>query len=130
MTIEELTYRIIGAAYKVHNELGPGLLEHVYEEAMSIQLAEDGLRAKSEVCVPICYRGHTLDTKCRLDLLVEDNVVVELKSVETLTSLHHKQLLSYLKIADKPVGLLINFNVANLKEGIRRKFYNYNLKSQ
>lgn len=125
MTIEELTYRIIGSAYKVHTELGPGLLEKVYEAAMLIQLKEDGLSAISQVRFPVFYHKQPLEADVRLDLLVEDTVIVELKSVEELTSLHHKQLLSYLKIAGKPVGLLINFNVDNLKDGIRRKLYNY-----
>ncbi len=121
MDIEDITYRIIGAAYTVHNTLGPGLLESCYEEAMIIQLTEAGLRTQRQVALPIYYHGQKLESGLRLDLLVENTVVVELKSVETLLPVHHKQLLSYLKIAEKPVGLLINFNEDNLRHGLSRK---------
>lgn len=115
-----ITYKIIGAAYKVHSALGAGLLERIYEEAMIIQLAGEGLKVESQVLLPVYYRGRKLNSEFRLDLLVEDEVIVELKSVSEVTDLFSKQLLTYLKIADKPLGLLINFNVKSLDEGITR----------
>ncbi|MDE5980032.1 MAG: GxxExxY protein [Muribaculaceae bacterium] len=120
MDLNGITYKIIGAAYKVHSALGAGLLERIYEEAMIIQLAEEGLKVESQVLLPVYYRGRKLNSEFRLDLLVEDEVIVELKSVSEVTDLFSKQLLTYLKIADKPLGLLINFNVKSLDEGITR----------
>lgn len=126
MTLNELTYTIRGAAFKVHQTLGPGLLEKVYQQALAYQLAKEGLLVQREVAVPILYDGITLDTDLKLDILVEDQVVVELKSVEKLTEVHKKQLQTYLKLADKQVGLLINFNCATLdKESIVRCVNNF-----
>lgn len=118
--LNNITYKIIGAAYKVHSALGAGLLERIYEEAMIMQLVEDGLKVESQVVLPVYYRGRKLSSEFRLDLLVEGEVIVELKSVSEVTDLFRKQLLTYLKIADKPVGLLINFNVKSLDDGITR----------
>lgn len=118
--LNNITYKIIGAAYKVHSALGAGLLERIYEEAMIMQLVEDGLKFESQVVLPVYYRGRKLSSEFRLDLLVEGEVIVELKSVSEVTDLFRKQLLTYLKIADKPVGLLINFNVKSLDDGITR----------
>lgn len=118
--LNNITYKIIGAAYKVHSALGAGLLERIYEEAMIMQLVEDGLKVESQVVLPVYYRGRKLTSEFRLDLLVEGEVIVELKSVSEVTDLFRKQLLTYLKIADKPVGLLINFNVKSLDDGITR----------
>ena len=120
MDLNSITYKIIGAAYKVHSALGAGLLERIYEEAMVMQLAEEGLKTESQVLLPVYYRGRKLSSEFRLDLLVEGKVIVELKSVSEVTDLFRKQLLTYLKIADKPLGLLINFNVRSLDEGITR----------
>jgi len=119
--LNELSSKIIRAAINVHKELGPGLLESVYQACMIIELQDMGLGVQSEVGVPIHYRGHEIQEEgLRLDLLVEDSIVVELKSVETVHDTHKKQLLTYLRLADKKLGLLINFNEALLKDGITR----------
>lgn len=120
MTINDITYGIIGAAYKVHRELGPGLLERFYQSAMEIQLIEDGFKIVPQAPVPILYHGHHLGEDCRIDILVNDSVIVELKSVEEILKIHEKQLLSYLKLTNLHVGLLINFNEINLQDGIHR----------
>lgn len=120
MGLDEITYKIIGAAFAVHRTLGPGLLENIYEEALVLQLKEDGLKVVSQVEIPVIYKGTRLHTSYRLDLLIEDSVIVELKSVSALTDLHHKQLLTYLRLAKKPIGLLLNFNENDMKDGIVR----------
>lgn len=125
MRIDDLTYAIIGAAFKVHAELGPGLMERFYQAAMEIQLIADGLKVIPQAPVPVLYKGKKLGDDCRIDLLVEDTVVVELKSVEYLQPVCYKQLLSYLRFARKQVGLLINFNEHDLKLGIHRVVNNY-----
>lgn len=114
MSSNELTYKIRGAAFAVYRNLGPGLLEKVYQEAMAYQLTKDGLSVQCEVPVPVIYDGHVLSTEMRLDLLVEDTVIVELKSVEMLLPVHKKQLQTYLKLSNRHVGLLINFNVPTM----------------
>lgn len=121
MELNDLTELIIGAAITVHRELGPGLLESVYQRCMVIELENLGLEVQSEVAVPIMFRGkHIHDEGFRLDLLVEDHVVVELKSKQVIADIDKKQLLTYLKPTGKKVGLLINFNVDILKKGINR----------
>ena len=122
---EELTERIIGAAIAVHRELGPGLLESVYEQCMAEEMASRGIEFVRELKLPVTYRGRLLDAYYRMDFLVEDTVIVELKSVERIESIHRAQLLSYLRLADKPIGLLLNFNVAILKRGIIRLIHSY-----
>ena len=114
MSPNELTYKIRGAAFTVYRTLGPGLLERVYQEAMAYQLTKDGLSVQCEVPVPVVYDGHVLSTNMRLDLLVEDTVIVELKSVDVLLPVHKKQLQTYLKLSKRHVGLLINFNVPTM----------------
>lgn len=114
MSPNELTYKIRGAAFTVYRTLGPGLLERVYQEAMAYQLTKDGLSVQCEVPVPVVYDGHVLSTEMRLDLLVEDTVIVELKSVDILLPVHKKQLQTYLKLSNRHVGLLINFNVPTM----------------
>ena len=116
----ELTYMIIGCCYSVYNTLGPGLLESVYEQALIYELNKKGLDVKSQSEVPIAYDGVSLKAPMRLDLLVNDKVIVELKSVEGLKGLHHKQLQTYLRLSGKKVGLLVNFNTENLKDDIHR----------
>ena len=111
---------VIGAAMEVHRTLGPGLLEATYRQCMVQELRLRGLQVESEVVVPILYKGARLSSHYRLDLLVNDEIIVELKSVEALSPLHHSQLLTYLRLAQKPVGLLLNFNTTLLKNGIRR----------
>ncbi len=121
MEPNELSSKIIGAAITVHKELGPGLLESVYHSCLLIELRSLALNVKSEVPVPIEYRGQTITKEgFVMDLLVEDTIIVELKSAEELHPVHEKQLLTYLRLAKKPLGLLINFNVPTLKDGIRR----------
>ena len=120
MTDNELTYEIRGAIFDVYNELGPGLLESVYEEALAFELKERGLEVERQVEVPVIYKGNELKTPLRLDLLVNNQVIVELKSVEEMRPVFAKQLLTYLKLLDKRVGLLVNFNTSNLRENIKR----------
>ena len=116
MDINEITSKVIKAALTVHNELGPGLLESVYQECLRIELEEMGLNVKAEVQVPVIYRGREITQDgFRIDLLIEDTVVVELKSVEEVKPVHKKQLLTYLRLTGKTVGLLINFNEVMLK---------------
>lgn len=125
MDVNGITYGIIGAAYRVHKELGPGLLEKVYEEALAIELMHDGFVVESQVGCKVYYRGVALQSALRFDMLVNGVVIVELKSVNSLSDLHFKQLLTYLRVAKKPVGLLINFNEADLKDGINRVVNNF-----
>ena len=118
--LNELTQRIIGAAIEVHRTLGPGLLESAYEACLAFELGERGLHVARQVALPVVYKDVQIDCGYRVDLLVEDAVVVELKAVEKLRPIHEAQVLSYLKLSGRHVGLLINFNVTLLKDGIRR----------
>ena len=121
MDPNQLSSEIIKAAINVHKELGPGLLESVCQVCMVIELKNMGMKVQSEVPVPIYYRGQKVHEEgFRLDLLVEDTIIVELKSVEKVQDIHKKQLLTYLRLAKKPLGLLINFNETLLKDGITR----------
>jgi len=121
MELNELSSKIIKAAINVHKELGPGLLESVYQKCMVIELKLMGLEAQSEIPLPVTYRRQRIDDEgFRIDLLVEDKIIVELKSVEKIQRVHPKQLLTYLRLAKKQLGLLINFNEVLLKNGIRR----------
>ncbi|MBU1053715.1 MAG: GxxExxY protein [Proteobacteria bacterium] len=121
MDINKISSDIIKAAINVHKELGPGLLESVYQSCMLIELNEMGINVKAEIPIPIKYRGQDItDQGFRIDLLVDDIVIVELKSVEQIKDIHKKQLLTYLKLANKPLGLLINFNKILLKDGLTR----------
>jgi len=118
---EDLTSRIIGCAIEVHKHLGPGLLESSYEECLCYELSSARLAFKRQLPLPIEYKTVRLDAGYRLDLLIEDAVVLELKSVESVTKLHEAQLLTYMRLADKRLGLIINFNVPVLKDGITRR---------
>jgi GxxExxY protein len=121
MDLNTLSSQIIGAAISVHKELGPGLLESVYQSCMVIELEHMAMKVQSELPLPVVYRGRRVNEDgFRVDLLVEDTVVVELKSVESIKDVHKKQLLTYLRLANKPLGLLINFNESLLKQGITR----------
>ena len=120
MTINELAYQIRGAIYDVYKALGPGLLESVYEEALVFELEQRGLKVERQKVVPIIYKGNCLKTELRLDLLVEDQVIVELKSVEEMKKVYAKQLLTYLRLMDKRLGLLVNFNTDNILTSIHR----------
>lgn len=120
MTVNEISYEIRGAIFDVYNELGPGLLESVYEEALVYELEERGLSVERQLEVPIMYKGVRLNTELRLDLLVEGQVIVELKSVKELQDVFFKQTLTYCKLLDKRLGILVNFNTSNIRENIRR----------
>lgn len=124
MIENDISYKIRGAIYEVYNELDPELLESVYENAMFYELTEMGLKVQKEVPFAVHYKKIKLDMGFRLDLLVEDKVIVEIKSVEKLIDMHHKQLLTYLRITDLRLGILVNFNTDNLKENIFRKVNN------
>ena len=117
---EELTKEILGGAIEVHRALGPGLLESAYEECLCHELALRGLAFKRQVELPLTYKGVTLDCGYRLDLVVEDSVILELKCVEEILPIHEAQLLTYLRLSGKKIGLLINFNVPVLRDGIVR----------
>lgn len=121
MELNELSYKIRGAVYKVYNVLGPGLLESVYEEALFYQLILDGLDVKRQLLVPIVYNDFQLNSNLRIDLLVENQVIIELKSVDIVLPVHHKQLVTYLKLTNKKLGLLINFNSEDINKSIYRK---------
>ena len=116
----DLTYKIRGAIFEVYNYWGPGLFEQVYEESLVHQLRKVGLKVEQQVPLPVIYDGVKLPCDYRLDLLVEDKVIIELKSVEELHPVHYKLLMTYLKIAHKKVGLLLNFNVDDMAKGIHR----------
>ena len=116
----EVTQKIIGAAIEVHRALGPGLLESIYEECMAAELTLQGCRFERQRAVPLVYKGHRLGSDLRVDLLVDDVVVVELKAIEKTLPIHSAQVITYLRLTEKPYGLLINFNVPLLKDGIRR----------
>ena len=118
--INKITDTIIGSAIDVHRELGPGLLETAYEACLAFELADRGLSIERQKALPIVYRDVRLDCGYRLDLLLENKVIVELKAVERVEPIHTAQLLSYLKLSGCKLGLLINFNVKVLKNGIRR----------
>ena len=120
MTEDDLTYQIRGAIFDVYNSLGPGLLESVYEEALVFELQQRGLKVERQLEVPIRYKGQELKTPLRLDLLIENTIIVELKSVEEMKPVFAKQLLTYLRLLDKHVGLLVNFTTDNIREGIIR----------
>jgi GxxExxY protein len=120
MRINELTEIIIGCAIEVHKILGPGLLESAYEECLAYELQKVGLKIERQKPVPVVYKDIVLECGYRIDILVEDTVVLELKSIETLNPVHEAQILTYMKFANKNIGLLINFNVTLLKNGLRR----------
>jgi GxxExxY protein len=120
MTPQGVSRAVITAAMRVHTELGPGLLESTYTACLLYELRTAGYSGLAQVGLPVVYRGVKLDLGYRIDLLVEDLVVVEIKSVDAVSPVHHAQILSYLKLSGKSLGLLINFNAVHLKEGIKR----------
>src|SRR4051794_845455 len=123
MDTNQITEQIIGAAIEVHRELGPGLLESAYQRCLAHELALRGVPCVKELNLPVEYKGVRLDVGYRVDLLVCDVVVVEVKAVEELSKIHEAQLLTYLRLGKWPIGLLLNFNVAVLKDGIRRRVH-------
>ena len=123
MELNNITGKIIGCAIEVHRNLGPGLLESVYQECLKYELQVAGLEVAVQVPVSITYKEIFLEYGFRIDLLVEDEVIVELKTVESLTTVHEAQILTYMRMSDKSLGLLINFNVSVLKDGLKRYRY-------
>jgi GxxExxY protein len=121
MDENELSYKIRGAIFKVYNELGPGLLESVYEAALCYQLRKEDLKVDNQVKVNVVFDGQILPVDYRIDILVDDKVIIELKSVETLLPVNHKQLLTSLKLTKKKLGLLVNFNSDDITKSIIRK---------
>ncbi|MEB3885128.1 GxxExxY protein [Lyngbya sp. CCY1209] len=124
MELNEISGRVIGAAITVHRELGPGLLESAYEKCLAYELRQRGLTVEEQIPVPVVYKGIKLECGYRLDLLVEKRIIVELKAVDALLPIHDAQLLTYLKLCKLRLGLLINFNVPILKNGIKRLLNN------
>jgi GxxExxY protein len=125
MEMNDLTGKIIGCAMKVHSALGPGLLESAYEACLEFELKRSGFRVERQKELPVIYGGVKVDCGYRIDLLVEECVILELKAIESLAPIHEAQLLSYLKLSGMQVGLLINFNVLHLRDGIKRMVNNY-----
>lgn len=128
MTAEQsnrLSQEIIGAAIEVHKQLGPGLLESVYQNCLFIELQDRNIQFRPQAIVPLSYKDVELQKDFILDFLVEDEIIVKLKSVETLLPIPEAQLVTYLKLAEKPLGLLINFNVSRLTDSIKRKVYGF-----
>ena len=123
--LDELSYKVIGCAIEVHRTLGPGLLESAYEKALMHELKLNNIPVKSQVEVSMNYKGVDIGEGLRIDLLIDKQLIVELKSVEEFKPVHYKQLLTYLKLMDKQVGLLINFNVSNLTDGVKRIVNDY-----
>lgn len=125
MKLNDISYKIRGAIFNVYNALGPGLLESVYQEAMRVELQEMGLRAEKEVPIDVDYKGKTLNLGFRIDLLIENEVILELKSVETIQPVHKKQLQTYLRLTGKQLGFLVIFNCTDLKSNIIRAVNNF-----
>ena len=120
MEENDISYAIRGAAFKVHTTLGPGLLESVYETALSYELRKEGFDVKNQLGLPVVYDEIKMELGFRMDILVNEKVIIEIKSVEILNDVHHKQLLTYLKLSNKKLDLLINFNSSSLKDSIVR----------
>jgi len=120
MTDNQITEKIIGCAIEVHKQLGPGLLESAYEECLVYELKQAGLNTERQVAVPVIYKNIKLDCGYRIDVLVENKIIIELKTVDSFAPVHEAQILTYMKFAHKELGLLINFNVTLLKNGIKR----------
>lgn len=125
MEDEELTYQIRGCIFNVYNKLGPGLFESVYEAALCYELDKVGLAYKRQLELPVHYEDIILDVAFRIDILVENKVIIEIKSVEELSKVHYKQIITYLKLTSIPLGLLVNFNTDSIKENIKRIVNNY-----
>ena len=125
MTENEISYKIRKAIFNVYNGLGPGLLESIYQKVLIYELEDLGLQVKYEVPFPIVYNDIVFDCNFRIDILVEDSVIIELKSVKNLEDIHYKQLSTYLKLADKRLGILVNFNTVNILDSIKRIVYKF-----
>lgn len=126
---ESIGKTILDCAFEVHKELGPGLLESIYEECLCEEIRKKGLKVENQVYLPLVYKGRSLNKNFRIDVLVENVIIIEIKSAIDLYSVDEAQLVSYMKLADKHLGYLINFNVPLLREGIKRKVNNYFFKT-
>jgi len=120
MTENELSFIIRGAIFKVYNRVGPGLLESAYEAALAYELKKEGLSVQTQVGLPFTYEEINLEIGYRIDILVENKAVIEVKSVESIADIHYKQLLTYLKLSDKHLGILVNFNTKSIDKSIKR----------
>jgi GxxExxY protein len=118
--LNDITYKIIGCAYTVHSQLGPGLLESAYQACLEYELVHAGLKIESQKALPVVYRDLKLDAGYRIDFIVENEVIIEIKSLEAIADIHKAQVITYLKLSDKKLGLLLNFNVVDMKTGINR----------
>lgn len=125
MELNEISGKIIELSIRVHRELGPGLLENAYEACLMVELMHEGFNVERQKLLPIVYRGVTIDTGYRLDLIVENSLIVEVKAIERLMPIHEAKLLSYLKMTNLKLGLLINFNVRLLRDGVKRIVNNF-----
>jgi GxxExxY protein len=125
MTENQISYKIIQASIEVHKQLGPGLLESSYEICLAYELTQMGLRVNSQVSLPLIYKGIKLEAGYRIDLIVEDKVIIEVKSVEALADIHTAQIITYLKLKNIKLGLLINFNSVKVVDGIKRIVNNF-----
>ena len=121
MTENEISYKIRACIFLVYNKLGPGLLESAYEAALRYEIEKIGLKVQSQVGLPMVYESIQIEAAYRIDLLVEDKIIIEIKSVEELNPVHHKQIITYLKLSSKRLGILVNFNTDNLANNIFRK---------
>jgi len=120
MDENEISYIVRKCIFNVYNSLGPGLLESVYQKILVYELEENGLKVRSELLLPVKYDNKLFDINFRIDILVEDKVILELKSVKSIEDIHYKQLYTYLKLSNKKLGLLVNFNTTNILDGIKR----------
>jgi GxxExxY protein len=120
MNIEEVFKRVLDCSFEVHTELGPGLLESVYEQCLYYELMQSGLKVEKQIPLPLTYKDIRLDAGYRIDLLVENSIIVEIKSIDALAEIHLAQILTYMKLSSCKLGLLVNFNVKHLKDGIKR----------
>jgi GxxExxY protein len=121
MELNEITYILRGCIFKIFNTLGPGLLESAYEAALLYEIKKTGLEVRSQVALPMIYESISTDIGYRIDLLIENKVLIEIKSVESIVEVHHKQIITYLKLSGLQLGLLVNFNTANIANSIYRK---------
>jgi GxxExxY protein len=118
--LNELSYKVIGCAYKVHTALGPGLLESTYQTCLEFELLNEGLKVEREKALPVVYKGVKLEAGYRIDLLVDSKLIIEIKSVDAIIPIHEAQVMTYLKLSGKKLALLLNFNVIDMKKGINR----------
>ncbi len=123
MNIEELFKKVLDCSFQVHTALGPGLLESAYEECLFYELVQNGLKVEKQKALPLVYKEVKLEAGYRIDLMVENKIIIELKAVELLSDIHLAQILTYLKLSNCKLGLLVNFNVRHLKDGIRRVIF-------